>query len=155
MQPLVGEVVATVRQGFHVIAVVADQNGVPAMVLRQIPHQIADGNAGVVVERGKGFIQQQHRPITQQCARERDALFLAARERAGQLVSDAGKTNLVKRLDDLSYGVGVTGAGGQTEPDILAGAQMFEQAFSLQQQGYWPGLRCQGQQVVRIKRQAS
>ncbi|MCS6761590.1 MAG: hypothetical protein MO846_06125 [Candidatus Devosia symbiotica] len=54
-------------------------------------------------------------------------------------------------LLDAMGGVCLAGPRGQAKSDVLIGAQMFEQTFRLQQQGYWPALGRERQQIDAVQ----
>ncbi len=100
--------------------------------------------ARFVVERREGFVEQQHRLVAQQRAREGDALLLAAGERRGPLRREVGQPEFGEGGGDARR-IGVR----QAERDIAGGAQMLEQRFGLEQDRDGPLFRRQCVDDVR------
>ena len=68
----------------------------PAALDQKLEHVVAQRRP----ERGEGLVEQQHRPVADQNAGQRDALALAAGEFARQPLLLAGKAGARKRIGD-------------------------------------------------------
>ncbi|MDT4813295.1 hypothetical protein FQZ97_462730 [compost metagenome] len=125
-----------VGQGEHVLDVVRDHQDRDAPLLAHLRELVAQLGAQHGVERGKGFVEQQHLRLAGQRARQGHALLLAAREFLRPAVGQRGEAEAgQQRL----HALGVAGRQraavprGEPEGHVLAHREVREQRVVLEQ----------------------
>lgn len=116
-----------VRQCCNIVGMMADKQGVPLVSSGQFPHQRPRRVPRVVVECGERLVQQQHRPVAQQRARQGHALLLSPGQGRGRLVGKLGEVYFSQRRRDIGLAFLFLDMLRQAERRILCGCEVLEQ----------------------------
>ncbi len=116
---------------------------------------VVELGAGDFVERGEGFVHQQHGGARHQRARDRNAHLHAAGEFARECVGEAGEADALQRLLDARRRLSARDAGQpQRQPDIGEHRAPRHQRRLLKHEAEFRAAAAPGDRASRRRRQA-